>query len=90
MPELPLDHRQRHPLPSELDRVSVAELMLVPTSAQHRYADISVMPMFGEGPCSAAHAAEIGRHNKSFRQPVSGVRYTILCRRAAWFQLVRR
>ena len=43
------------------------------------------MPTVGEGPCSAAHAAEIGRHNKSFRQPVSGVRYTILFRRAAWF-----
>ena len=27
MRELPLDHRQRHPLPGELDRVSVAELM---------------------------------------------------------------
>ncbi len=27
MPELPLDHRQRHPLPSELDRVSMTELM---------------------------------------------------------------
>ena len=27
MPELPLDHRQRHALPGELDRVSMAELM---------------------------------------------------------------
>ena len=34
MPELPLDHRQRHPLPRELDRVSMTELMFVPTSAQ--------------------------------------------------------
>ena len=27
MPELALDHRQRHPLPGELDRVSMPELM---------------------------------------------------------------
>ena len=27
MPELALDHRQRHPLPGELDRVSMTELM---------------------------------------------------------------
>jgi hypothetical protein len=46
MPELALDHRQRHPLPGELNRVSMTELMLVPTSAQTplsrpaRYADL--------------------------------------------------
>jgi hypothetical protein len=27
MPELALDHRQRHPLARELDRVSMTELM---------------------------------------------------------------
>ena len=27
MPELALDHRQRHPLPGKLDRVSMTELM---------------------------------------------------------------
>ena len=46
MPELPLDHRQRHPLPGDLDRVSMTKLMIVPTSAQAslsrpaRYADV--------------------------------------------------
>jgi hypothetical protein len=46
MPELPLDHRQRHALPGELDRVRMTELTLVPTSAQTslsrpaRYADL--------------------------------------------------
>jgi hypothetical protein len=34
MPELALDYRQRHALPGEFDGVSMAELVLVPTSAQ--------------------------------------------------------
>jgi hypothetical protein len=34
MPELPLDDRQRHAFTGELNRVRMAELMLVPTSAQ--------------------------------------------------------
>ena len=34
MPELALDHDQRHAFVSHLDRVGVSELMLVPTSAQ--------------------------------------------------------
>jgi hypothetical protein len=34
MPELPLDDRRRDPLVRHLDRMCVAELMLVPTSAQ--------------------------------------------------------
>jgi hypothetical protein len=53
MPELALDHRQRHPLPGELDRVSMTELMLVPTSAQAplsrpaRYADVDEQVLAG-------------------------------------------
>ena len=53
MPELALDHRQRHPLPGELDRVSMTELMLVPTSAQTslsrpaRYADVDEQILAG-------------------------------------------
>ena len=55
MPELPLDHRQRHPLPRELDRVSMAELVLVPTSAQASicrplgYADASESRLVWQG-----------------------------------------
>jgi hypothetical protein len=46
MPELPLNHRQRHPFSGEVDRVSMPELVFVPTSAQTsisrpgRYADV--------------------------------------------------
>ena len=46
MPELPLDDYQRHAIAGHLDCVRVAQLMLVPTSAQSplgrpgRYADL--------------------------------------------------
>ena len=46
MTELALDHQQRDALTGHLDRVRVAQLMLVPTSAQAslgrpgRYADL--------------------------------------------------
>jgi len=46
VPQLALDQRQRDPLTQQLDRMRMAELMVVPTSAQAplsrpvRYADL--------------------------------------------------
>ena len=53
MPELALDDRQRPPLTGELDGVRMAELVIVPTSAQAslsrpaRYADVDEQVLAG-------------------------------------------
>src|SRR5664279_2123829 len=62
MPTLTLDHRQRYPLPGELDSVSMPQLVVAPTSAQPSlgrpacYAEASEKSLLGSVPTDGLSA----------------------------------